>query len=49
MQTQEQSSAEAPLAPNMVPPVSDDEARAYAHALSLQRQRELGATLPIAA
>ncbi|EQB0377778.1 DotI/IcmL/TraM family protein [Serratia marcescens] len=43
MQTQEQNSAEAPLAQNMAPPVSDDEARAYAHALSLQRQRELGA------
>lgn len=43
MQTQEQSSAEVALAPNMAPPASDDEARAYAHALSMQRQRELGA------
>lgn len=43
MQTQEQSSAEAALAPNMAPPASDDETRAFAHALSMQRQRELGA------
>lgn len=41
---QEQRIGAATATPNSVsPPASEDEARAFVHALSLQRQRELGA------